>query len=90
MGLRILCHGTRQRIICDRFQHSLGTVHTYFKRVLRALKAFALNVVKPINRGEVQPEIQADPRWYPHFKVYFSWNFIHYDRRFSFKLIRVL
>ena len=54
MGLRILCDGTKKRIIRDRFQHSLRTVHTWFKRVLRALKAFALNVVNPGHRGEVQ------------------------------------
>ncbi|GJT00845.1 RNA-directed DNA polymerase, eukaryota [Tanacetum coccineum] len=68
MSLRILCHGTRQRIIADRFQHSTGTVHRWFKIVLRALKAFAVTVVKSVDRGEVQPEIRADSRWYPFFK----------------------
>ncbi|XP_023739763.1 protein ALP1-like [Lactuca sativa] len=68
MSLRILCHGTSHRMISDRFQHSTGTVHYWFKYVLRALKAFALTVVKTTNRGEVQPEIRADSRWYPFFK----------------------
>lgn len=50
MGLRILCHGTRQRMISDRFQHSLGTVHRWFNRVVRALKTFGVTIVKPVNR----------------------------------------
>lgn len=70
MSLRILCHGTSHRMISDRFQHSTGTVHYWFKYVLRALKAFALTVVKTTNRGEVQPQIRADSRWYPFFKVF--------------------
>ncbi|KAK9047825.1 hypothetical protein SSX86_033213 [Deinandra increscens subsp. villosa] len=68
MTLRILCHGNKQREISDRFQHSTSTVHYWFKKVLRALKAFALTVVKPVDRGAVQPEILANPRWYPFFK----------------------
>ena len=58
MSLRILCHGTRQRIISDRFQHSTATVHRWFKIVLRALKAFAVTIVKSVDMGEVQPEIR--------------------------------
>ena len=70
MSLRILCHGTTQRIIADRFQHSTSTVHYWFKTVLRAVKAFALTIVKTIDRGEVQPEIQTNSRWFPFFKVF--------------------
>ena len=69
MSLHILCHGTRQRMVSDRFQHSTATIHYWFKKVLRALKAFELTVVKYVNRGVVQPEIRADSRWYPFFKV---------------------
>lgn len=68
--LRILGHGTTQRVISDRYQHSTSTVHYWFKTVLRALKAFALTVVKPVDRGAVQPEILANSRWYPFFKVF--------------------
>lgn len=68
MSLRILCHSDAQRMVADRFQHSPGTVHFWFKKVLKALKAFAVTVVKPVDRGEVQPEIRANPRWYPFFK----------------------
>lgn len=53
MSLRILCHGTRKRMVSYRFQHSIGTVHSWFKMVLRALKAFVFRVVKPVYRGEV-------------------------------------
>ena len=31
MGLAILCHGTHQRIVVERFQHSLGIVHKWSK-----------------------------------------------------------
>ncbi|GKE97454.1 hypothetical protein Tco_0020805 [Tanacetum coccineum] len=51
MSLRILGHGTRQIMVSDRFQHSTGTVHYWFKKVLRALKAFELTIVKHVNRG---------------------------------------
>ncbi|KAK6923296.1 Myb/SANT-like domain [Dillenia turbinata] len=75
MGLRILCHGSRQKVICDRFQHSLGTVHVWFK-VLRALKIFALNMVKHVDRGEVQLEIQDHPRWYLYFKTIYGQDYL--------------
>ena len=33
MSLRILCHGTTQHLISDRFQHWTSTVHYWFKNV---------------------------------------------------------
>ncbi|PWA35256.1 hypothetical protein CTI12_AA611290 [Artemisia annua] len=41
----------------------------YDKKLLRALRAFELTVVKYVNRGVVQPEIRADSRWYRSLRV---------------------
>ena len=64
ISLWILCHDTTQRIISKRFQHSTLIMHYWFKSVLRALKTFALKVVKIVDSRDVQPEIQAKSRWY--------------------------
>ena len=40
MGLAMLYHSTRQRIMAERFQHSTRTVHKWTKMVIRALASF--------------------------------------------------
>ena len=69
MGLAILSHGVTQRVVAERFKHSLGTVHIWFKMVIRSLAALGTHLIKPVNRGPVQPEIQSNPKWYPYFEV---------------------
>lgn len=69
MGLSVLCHKIGQRVVAERFQHSLGTVHYWCKLIIRALAALATHLIKPVNRGPVQPEIESNPKWYPYFKV---------------------
>ena len=76
MRLAILYHGTRQRIVAERFQHSLGTVHKWSKRVIRALATFGNQLIKYIDRGVVQLEIYNNPRWYPYFKVFVKLIFL--------------
>ena len=56
MGLAILCHSTRQRII----------VHKWTKLVIRALATLGTHLIKYKNRGQVQLEIHASPKWYPY------------------------
>ncbi|PIA28380.1 hypothetical protein AQUCO_07000009v1 [Aquilegia coerulea] len=68
MGLAILGHGHKQRIVAERFQHSTATVHKWFKWTIRALAALGTNLIRPVNRGQVQPEIQSNQKWYPYFK----------------------
>ena len=69
MGLWILCHGIRQRIVAERYQHSTGIVHYWFKKVVRSLASLGTHLIKRTDKGLVQPEIQNNPRWYPYFKV---------------------
>ncbi|PIA58824.1 hypothetical protein AQUCO_00500634v1 [Aquilegia coerulea] len=68
MGLAILGHGHKQRIVAERFQHSTATVHKWFKWTIRALAALGTNLIRPVNRGQVQPEIQSNRKWYPYFE----------------------
>ncbi|KAL5699871.1 hypothetical protein ACHQM5_030707 [Ranunculus cassubicifolius] len=68
MGLSILCQKVTQRTVAERFQHSTGTVHYWFKLIIRALAALGTELIKPVNRGAVQPEIQRNPKWFPYFK----------------------
>ena len=69
MALYILCHGTTQRIVAERYQHSLGTVHSWFKMVLRAFASLATTLIQPVNRGDVQPKIRNNDKWFPYFEV---------------------
>ena len=39
----------------------------WFKKVVRALATLGVDLIKPVNRGEVQPEIQNNPKWFPYF-----------------------
>ncbi|PIA29519.1 hypothetical protein AQUCO_05900030v1 [Aquilegia coerulea] len=52
MGLAILGHGHKQRIVAERFQHSTTTVHKWFKWTIRALAALGTNLIRPVNRGQ--------------------------------------
>ena len=69
MGLKLLCHGIRQRIVAERFQHSLGTMHKWSKRVIRTLADFVNQLIKHMDRDAVPLEIYNNPRWYPYFEV---------------------
>ncbi|CAH9126372.1 unnamed protein product [Cuscuta epithymum] len=68
IGLLVLCLGVGQHTCAERFQHSMRTVHLCVKRVVRALARLAKEVIKPINRGPVQPEIIEKPKWYLYFE----------------------
>ncbi|KAL7586506.1 hypothetical protein Lser_V15G37054 [Lactuca serriola] len=59
-----------REIMCGNPNQCYEAIRMKPHYVLRALKAFALTVVKTTNRGEVQPKIRADSRWYPFFKNY--------------------
>ncbi|CAH9126374.1 unnamed protein product [Cuscuta epithymum] len=72
IGLLVLCLGVGQHTCAERFQHSMRTVHLCVKRVVRALARLAKEVIKPINRGPVQPEIIEKPKWYLYFEVCLS------------------
>jgi len=71
MSLLILCHGLTHRLVADRFQKSICTVNRWFKLVLRALVTLGNYNIRRQDRGEVQPEIAANPKWNPFFEVKF-------------------
>ena len=66
--LHIIGHNVRFRVIGSRFHRSTGTIHKYFKVVLReVIKLYRALIRLP---GEDTPlEIRDSRRFYPYFKV---------------------
>ena len=87
MFLLVVCHNTRHRLVTERFQHSTGTVHRWFKKVLRALCNLGNHIISPRNPRTVQPEILSNPKWYPYFKVMFL-VYILYFNEFSYLYVK--
>lgn len=69
IGLNVLCQACTQRIVAERFQHSTATVHKCVKTTVRALVALGNEIIRPQNRGHVQPEILRNKKYYPYFEV---------------------
>ena len=69
MFLYIIGQNERQRVTSDRFQHSTETVSAWFEKVLIAVCKLGTKIIRPRDRGEVQPEIATNPKWFPYFKV---------------------
>ena len=87
MFLLVVCHNTRHRLVTERFQHSIGTVHRWFKKVLRALCNLGNHIISPRNPRTIQPEILSNPKWYPYFKVMFL-VYILYFNEFSYLYVK--
>ncbi|GAB2285387.1 hypothetical protein Dimus_039701 [Dionaea muscipula] len=68
MFMFIIGHTIRHRIVADRFQHSLQTVHKWFKRVLRAVCSLATEIVRPSTQRGVHERILNNTKYYPYFK----------------------
>ncbi|XP_020268890.1 uncharacterized protein LOC109844313 [Asparagus officinalis] len=66
--LFVLSHNERQRMVADRFQHSLETISTYFKRVLYAICSLTKYVIVPPSYDATPPEISYTTKYYPYFK----------------------
>ncbi|KAJ4843758.1 hypothetical protein Tsubulata_047051 [Turnera subulata] len=66
--LYIICQNERQRVTGDRFQHSLETISTHFKKVLYAVFSLAKHIIVPPSFDETLPEIRNNPKYYPFFK----------------------
>ncbi|XP_022883522.1 uncharacterized protein LOC111400340 [Olea europaea var. sylvestris] len=65
MFLMIVWHTTRYSIIGDRFQHSNNTIHKWFKRVVRDVCSFGIELIRPTNQDIVHERILQK---YPFFK----------------------
>lgn len=70
MTLVIMSHNMRMRMIADRFNHSLETVHRNIHEVIRGLCTFAQLIITPRHQDEVHPKILNDIRFYPWFEVW--------------------
>ncbi|XP_056698511.1 protein ALP1-like [Spinacia oleracea] len=68
MFLLIIAHNSRQRLVADRFQHSLDTVHHHFRRVLYAICSLSKHLIIPPSFEDTPPVIKNNPRYYPIFK----------------------
>ena len=69
MTLVMMSHNMRMRMIADRFNHSLETVHRNIHEVIKGLCTFAQFIITPRRQDEVHPKIMNDPRFYPWFEV---------------------
>jgi hypothetical protein len=78
--LRILGHGTCNRLVQDRFQHSGETIHRHFHKVLKCLNQMSKDVIKPSNPtfSVVPSHIQNNQLYWPHFKVHFIHSIIFF------------
>jgi hypothetical protein len=63
--------GASNRQVQERFQHSGKTISRCFKKVLKSLHLFAVEVVKPVDPQFTSTPIKIamNPRFMPHFKV---------------------
>lgn len=66
-----LGHSERNRVMQDRFQHSGETISRHFNRTLDAILKLSKYYIKPSN-GDIPPEIEKNPTFYPYFKVNFQ------------------
>ena len=66
MCLYILSHGAVIRVVSERFQRSVDTMFTHFKRVLKALCCLAKHIIKVKSQQETPPEIRNNPNLFFH------------------------
>jgi hypothetical protein len=71
MFLFTIAVGASNRQVQERFQHSGETVSRCFKEVLKSLRLFAVEIIKPVDPQftSTPREIAMNPRFMPHFKV---------------------
>ena len=70
MFLYIVGHNTRQRVVGDRFQHSLETIHRRFRIVLRSIHALGAILIKPDqNYNGLPAELRTNNKYFPWFEV---------------------
>ncbi|XP_052301365.1 protein ALP1-like [Populus trichocarpa] len=70
MFLFTIAVGASNRQVQERFQHSGETISRCFKEVLKSLRLFAVEVIKPVDPQftSTPREIAMNPRFMPHFK----------------------
>ncbi|XP_052305353.1 protein ALP1-like [Populus trichocarpa] len=70
MFLFTIAVGASNRQVQERFQHSGETVSRCFKEVLKSLRLFAVEIIKPVDPQftSTPREIAMNPRFMPHFK----------------------
>jgi hypothetical protein len=65
-----VCHNTRQRVVGDRFQHSLEKIHRQFRIVLRSIHALGAILIKPDkNYNSLPAELRTNNKYFPWFEV---------------------
>nr|XP_034893497.1 protein ALP1-like [Populus alba] len=70
MFLFTIAVGASNRQVQERFQHSGETISRCFKEVLKSLRLFAVEIIKPVDPQftSTPREIAMNPRFMPHFK----------------------
>ena len=70
MFLVVISHDQRQRVIAERFQHSLETINRNVRRVIRAIVALGCTVIKRRNNDHIHERISTNSKYFPWFKVF--------------------
>ena len=66
MFLFIVGHDTRQRVVGDRFQHSLETIHRRFRIVLRSIHTLRAILIKlNENYNSFPAELRTNNKYFP-------------------------
>ncbi|CAN1316240.1 hypothetical protein LINPERPRIM_LOCUS29998 [Linum perenne] len=73
MFFKILAHSNSARDNAKDFQHSATTVSKYVGIVLKAVISLSHVVIGPPNMSEVPPQILNDPKYYPYFKMRYTY-----------------
>ncbi|KAL3729019.1 hypothetical protein ACJRO7_033591, partial [Eucalyptus globulus] len=66
--LSLLCHGSSNRNLCERFQHYGETISKYFSKVLKAIIKLSKEIIKPPSFDVIPEEILMDPSHKRYFK----------------------
>ncbi|KAL5726030.1 hypothetical protein ACHQM5_009102 [Ranunculus cassubicifolius] len=66
--LMTIGHNERNRMVCDRFQHSGETISRHFNKVLRAISELSISLIRPPSFDVVPSYIRHNPKYWPYFK----------------------
>jgi hypothetical protein len=70
MFLFIVGHNTRQRVVGDRFQHSLETIHRQFRIALCSIHALGAILIKSNeNYNGLLAKLRTNNKYFPWFEV---------------------
>ena len=64
MFLVLISHDARQRVLAERFQHSLEMINRNVRRVIRAVEALGVVVINGRNNDNIHPRILNNHKYF--------------------------